>query len=116
LPVSAAAYRMHNFDPIAGCKHPLLMLAARHDLAIELKRQATLTQPQRLDQLGCAGVVGNLPGFAIYDNLHPTSVSSGASIKASILHVASGQRSRVRSDGPARAEFKAMAVKVSNAA
>src|SRR5689334_12598719 len=47
---SAAAYRMHHFEPIAVADAVLGVPRPRHDLAVELDRDAALAVAARVEQ------------------------------------------------------------------
>lgn len=69
--VLTAAHRAHNFQLIAISKRCSLKLAARHDLAIALYRQALAYQLQVLHKLGYGkGCSIKTAGVSIDSELH----------------------------------------------
>jgi len=67
---SAAADRDHDFQAVAVIKHGLSILAARNDFAVLFDRHAFTLEVERLDQPGDRQRGGELPRFAVDEQIN----------------------------------------------
>ena len=68
-----AANRMNHFDLIAFGQNCRLMLAARHDIQVQLHRHPTSDKLQTAQQRRDGFAIGQLKGFTVQLNAHATA-------------------------------------------
>jgi hypothetical protein len=73
---SATTDGMHHFDPVTVAKRGAGVLAAWHDVQIELDRNAPASQVQTAEQVGDGLAIGQLECFTVQLNVHDGAVTS----------------------------------------
>lgn len=74
---------MDDFDPVAGREWLRFILAANHDVFIELQRNAPAGQVELRKQIGNGGAGSELVGFTVKDDFHTNILAKfhGASLR-----------------------------------